>query len=228
MKDGITELTEWGKGQKPSMRQREGTERREKNGQLGKTGSSHAHVSPVHGKNSVNSVIPSNSSAIAKVARLLKKKEREKGPPEIRSFAEFLERHAQVKSGSGYVPYHFAGREALREIVARLDLILASGEPDASLAICGGAQFGKTVLLLNLLAPALDLASVRLPQRVGVPPKEVRQTAAQNAVRLLEQVAAGIFNIEEPLAPTSETTEAPRPTIVARRRHFTPREEEGV
>ena len=91
-------------------------------------------------------------SAIAKVARLLKKKEREKGPPEIRSFAEFLERHAQVKSGSGYVPYHFAGREALREIVARLDLILASGEPDASLAICGGAQFGKTVLLLNLLA----------------------------------------------------------------------------
>jgi hypothetical protein len=91
-------------------------------------------------------------SAIAKVARLLKKKERENGPPEIGSFAEFLQRHAQVKSGSGYVPYHFAGREALREIVARLDLILASGEPDASLAICGGAQFGKTVLLLNLLA----------------------------------------------------------------------------
>jgi hypothetical protein len=92
------------------------------------------------------------NSAIAKVARLLKKKERENSPPEIRSFAEFLERHAQVKSGSGYVPYHFAGREALREIVARLDLILASGEPDVSLAICGGAQFGKTVLLLNLLA----------------------------------------------------------------------------
>jgi hypothetical protein len=91
-------------------------------------------------------------SSIAKVARLLRKKERESGPPEIRSFAEFLEKHAQVKSGPGYVPYHFAGREALREIVARLDLILASGEPDASLAICGGAQFGKTVLLLNLLA----------------------------------------------------------------------------
>jgi hypothetical protein len=57
-----------------------------------------------------------------------------------------------VKSGSGYVPYHFAGREALRAIVGRLDRILASGEADASLAICGGAQFGKTVLMLNLLA----------------------------------------------------------------------------
>ena len=49
-------------------------------------------------------------------------------------------------------PYHFAGREALRPIVERLDAILASGETDASLAICGGAQFGKTVLMLNLLA----------------------------------------------------------------------------
>jgi hypothetical protein len=87
-----------------------------------------------------------------RVARLLKKKEQKNAPPEIKSFAEFLDHHAQVKSGSGYVPYHFTGREALREIVARLDLLLASGEPDASLAICGGAQFGKTVLLLNLLA----------------------------------------------------------------------------
>jgi hypothetical protein len=99
-----------------------------------------------------NLVNASPASAIAKVARLLRKKERENSPPDIRSFAEFLEKHAQVKSGPGYMPYHFAGREALGEIVARLDLILASGEPDASLAICGGAQFGKTVLLLNLLA----------------------------------------------------------------------------
>jgi len=57
-----------------------------------------------------------------------------------------------VKTGAGYVPYHFAGREALRPIVERLDAILASGETDASLAICGGAQFGKTVLMLHLLA----------------------------------------------------------------------------
>jgi hypothetical protein len=80
----------------------------------------------------------------------------------------------------------------------------------------------------KLLAPALDLAAVRLPQRVGVPPKEVRQAAANRAVRLLEQVAAGTFNIEEPVVPTSETTSAPSPSIAAHRPRFTHREEEGV
>src|ERR1700679_4062975 len=64
----------------------------------------------------------------------------------------------------------------------------------------------------KLLAPALDLVAVRLPQRVGVPPKDVRKAAADQAVRLLEQVAAGTFNIEEPDSATTETTSAPRPT----------------
>src|SRR5271156_512205 len=41
----------------------------------------------------------------------------------------------------------------------------------------------------KLLAPALDLVAVRLPQRVGVPPKDVRKSAADQAIRLLEQVA---------------------------------------
>ena len=80
----------------------------------------------------------------------------------------------------------------------------------------------------KLLAPALDLVAVRLPQRVGVSPKDVRQAAAVQAVKLLEQVAAGTFNIEEPDSPTLETTEAPRPSIEARRRHFTQHSEEGV
>ena len=92
------------------------------------------------------------NSVVGRVARKLERKRRENQPPQIDSFADFLEHHAQVKSGSGYMPYHFAGREALRPIVERLDQILASGETDASLAICGGAQFGKTVLMLNLLA----------------------------------------------------------------------------
>jgi hypothetical protein len=80
----------------------------------------------------------------------------------------------------------------------------------------------------KLLAPALDLMAVRLPQRVGVSPKDVRQVAAVQAVRLLEQVAAGTFNIEEPDSPTSETTSAPRPTIAANAREFTRCFEEGV
>jgi hypothetical protein len=80
----------------------------------------------------------------------------------------------------------------------------------------------------KLLAPALDLVAVRLPQRVGVSPKDVRQAAAGQAVRLLEQVASGDFNIEEPDDATTETTSAPRPTIEARHRHFTHHSEEGI
>ena len=103
-------------------------------------------------KHSVDSVHCVKNSVIGRVARKMERKRAENQPPQINSFADFLEHHAQVKSGSGYIPYHFAGREALRPIVERLDHILASGETDASLAICGGAQFGKTVLMLNLLA----------------------------------------------------------------------------
>ncbi len=95
---------------------------------------------------------PSKDSVVLQVGRKLDRKRAESQPPQIGSFADFLEHHAQVKSGSGYIPYHFVGREALRAIVERLDLILASGEPDVSFALCGGAQFGKTVLMLNLLA----------------------------------------------------------------------------
>src|SRR5476651_992186 len=80
----------------------------------------------------------------------------------------------------------------------------------------------------KLLAPALDLVAVRLPQRVGVPPKEVRLLAASRAVRLLEQVAAGTFNIEEPVSAGGETTSAPRPGVAGQRREFSRRAEEGV
>ncbi len=80
----------------------------------------------------------------------------------------------------------------------------------------------------KLLAPAIDLVAVRLPQRVGVPPKEVRKAAADAAVRLLEQVASGDFNIEEPDVASTETTSAPRPSIMAKRPRFGGREEEGV
>jgi|SRR5579871_1281879 len=80
----------------------------------------------------------------------------------------------------------------------------------------------------KLLAPAIDLAAVRMAQRVGVPPKEVRQAAASAAIRLLERVAAGEFNIEEPDVVSNETPSAPTPTIQARPRRYGWREEEGV
>ena len=80
----------------------------------------------------------------------------------------------------------------------------------------------------KLLAPLIDLVAVRLPQRVGVPPKDVRKAAGDQAIRLLEQVAAGVFNIEEPDSFTLETTEAPSPSIVGNCRLFTRCSEEGV
>lgn len=80
----------------------------------------------------------------------------------------------------------------------------------------------------KLLAPAVDLVAVRLPQRVGVTPKDVRKAAADAAIRLLEQVAAGDFNIEEPDVASAETTSAPRPTISARVPRFRGCDEEGV
>jgi hypothetical protein len=90
-------------------------------------------------------------STILRVARKLERRRLRRAAPRIDSFAAFLGEHARVKCDGGYVPYHFAGREALRPMVERLDQILAAGEPDVSLALCGGAQFGKTVLMLNLL-----------------------------------------------------------------------------
>ncbi len=69
------------------------------------------------------------------MARKLERKRTENKPPRIDSFPDFLTHHARVKSGSGYTPYHFTGREALRPIVERLDQILASGETDVSLAL---------------------------------------------------------------------------------------------
>jgi hypothetical protein len=112
-------------------------------------------ASPTHSSHSVNSVLSRNSVKTSTILRVARKLEREREkvlPPRIDSFLDFLAHHARVKSGSGYVPYHFRGREALLPIVQQLDAILASGQADASLALCGGAQFGKTVLMLNLLA----------------------------------------------------------------------------
>lgn len=74
--------------------------------------------------------------------------------PKVGSFREFLEEHAKVKTPGGeYVQYSLKGREALIPIVETFDLVLGShtGQPlpDSTIDICGGAQFGKTILALN-------------------------------------------------------------------------------
>jgi hypothetical protein len=74
--------------------------------------------------------------------------------PQVASFREFLDNWAWAKtSGGEYIRYSLEGREALIPIIDTLDLVLGShtGEPlpDATVDICGGAQFGKTILALN-------------------------------------------------------------------------------
>lgn len=86
--------------------------------------------------------------------------------PRVGSFKEFLEQCARVPTARGeYGPYTFAGREALIEIVDDIDRVLgsASGRPikDATLSLAGGAQFGKSVLELNLGAYTTGLAWLR-------------------------------------------------------------------
>ena len=83
------------------------------------------------------------------------------------SFLEFLARHARVRLPDGrYVPYTFEGRDALRFVAELIDKIIRNTlgkqtvEIDgiaykpgalkgAAVSVCGGAQFGKTVLELN-------------------------------------------------------------------------------
>ena len=101
--------------------------------------------------------------------------------PVVSSFREFLEKHARVKTPDGsYVPYTFAGREALQFVVGIIDQVLGSctgvapvidysgrtggtpvqqGRPisDARLTATGSAQWGKTILELNFLAYAAGL-----------------------------------------------------------------------
>ncbi len=73
--------------------------------------------------------------------------------PACSSFAEFLERNARVPGGRGlHGPYSFTGREALRAVVDVIDKIFSEKLADAEVSLAGGAQFGKTILELNLAA----------------------------------------------------------------------------
>lgn len=72
----------------------------------------------------------------------------------------------------------------------------------------------------KLLAPALDLIVVRIPQRVGRDPKPGRQAAYDAAVTLLEQVAACKFDVESPATPAAEPSNVPTPQISRPVRHF--------
>lgn len=77
--------------------------------------------------------------------------------PKVSSFREFLLTCAVARKPDGsYVPYSFEGRRALEAVVDIIDEIFDSAGggknplKDAQLDLCGGAQFGKTILALWL------------------------------------------------------------------------------
>ena len=63
----------------------------------------------------------------------------------------------------------------------------------------------------KLLAPAVDILAVRIPKRVGQDPKPGRKAAHDEAIKLLEMVAACTFDIEEPVEATTETSSGQSP-----------------
>jgi hypothetical protein len=73
--------------------------------------------------------------------------------PLRKSFEEFLLNDARVPSGRGlHGNYSFEGREALLAVVRVVDKVISEKLTDAEVSLAGGAQFGKTILELNLAA----------------------------------------------------------------------------
>jgi len=113
-----------------------------------------------------DSTTKKNASASATVR---KKNESPKGdeevtaPEDIHSFRDFLAKEARVPGPRGeYLHYSFKGREPLIAIVDLIDDVLGSNggpiQTDATIAICGGAQFGKSATELNLGAYCTGVA----------------------------------------------------------------------
>lgn len=71
--------------------------------------------------------------------------------PDVDGFRDFMERVARVDIGGEYMPYSFEGRECIRFVCDLIDEVWDSGEEDVTIAACGGAQIGKTILLLHFL-----------------------------------------------------------------------------
>ena len=136
-----------------------------------------------------------------------------RGAPSCRTFHEFLANHARVlgRDGTG-VPFSLAGRGPLLLVVEWLDKILRNtldgetveidgvcfapgGLKGATVAVAGGAQFGKTVLELNLLAYATAVrflsAGNYLPDRFKVE-EIVDQKFRPNVLDLYPWMAAMI------------------------------------
>jgi len=81
----------------------------------------------------------------------------------------------------------------------------------------------------KLLAPAVDIIVARIPGRVGKTPKQGRDDARKAAIAVLEQVASGKFDIEEPVEQSEEQPSGGgRPSFSGRPRRNVRREQNGL
>lgn len=80
----------------------------------------------------------------------------------------------------------------------------------------------------KLRSTALDLLAVRLLGRLDLPISDAKQTLYKSAEATLKAVAAGSFDIEEPLILSDEASSTPKPRITARTRTFSREDGDGA
>lgn len=96
-------------------------------------------------------------------------------------------------------------------------------------AACASNRLGEIgTIPQELLPAALDILAVRIPQRVGKKPADVRKDAQDDAIKLLEQTAACKFVIESPVIISEQKISSPSPHIAPKCRRFTHRQQEGA
>lgn len=99
------------------------------------------------------------------------------------------------------------------------------------IAACASNTLGVAgTIPQKLLGAALAIIRYRLATRLPVKSllTEDRVKENEQAIHLLEQVAACKFKIEEPITPDTEILSSPTPHMTARTRHFGRDYEDGI
>lgn len=96
-------------------------------------------------------------------------------------------------------------------------------------AACGRNRLGVGESVPSeLVAPALDLVAVRLPQRVGITPTAGRRELSMAAIAILERVVTCELQITPPDEPDTTVSTGPLPTICSSTPAYSRNQEDGV
>lgn len=98
-----------------------------------------------------------------------------------------------------------------------------------SVGASGKFQLGAAgTLPAKLKAPALDLLAVRVLNRLDLEPEKGKLLLYASAEATLRAVAAGTFDIEEPIVASDEPSSTPRPRITKRTRTHSRADADGI